>query len=56
MRIVIFDGSLGSPLWLFLAFCPNILERWWGPMNAICLSVNIGEAVILFGGPLCPSC
>ena len=30
---VTFGGSLASPKWLLLAFLPENLGRWWGPMN-----------------------
>ena len=34
-------GSPKSPSWLDLIFFPKIQGRWWGPMNAICCSVNV---------------
>ena len=32
-------------------FLPIILDRWWGPMKAICCSVNVdGVQMVLTGG------
>ena len=31
-------------------FLPQILDRWWGPMKAICCSVNVdGVGMVLAG-------
>ena len=39
------------PLVVGLAFCPKILDPWWGPTNAICCFVNVdGEVLVLGSG------
>ena len=40
----------GVALLVGLVFYPKVLGQWWGPMNAICRSVNAVGVVILLGG------